>query len=200
VNAYECDANGNGIANPTAKTQSSMVHICIKICDNNDVVITDIKELRLKSDTIVSKAISGSEENVLTEVNGEGTTKKVKITTQMASVFFSDLGARTDIIKIVGTAVMEFKAGASGSRTRKLVRISSTHQKNGNVSDMDHKINGKDDVGDVGLGEFKMKVGISGSSLDTNSAATSGASNALSVTPLVTMTSLALGGVLMHHV
>jgi hypothetical protein len=62
---------------------------------------------------------------------------------------------------------------------------------------MDHKLNGKEDVGDVGLGEFKMKVGISGSSSDANGAATSGASNALSVTPLVTMTSIAFGSVLM---
>jgi hypothetical protein len=50
VDAYECDANGNGIANPTAKTQNSMVDICIETCDNNDVAIADIKELKLKSD------------------------------------------------------------------------------------------------------------------------------------------------------
>jgi hypothetical protein len=193
VEAYECDANDVQIPTPTVKTQNSMVKICINTSAENDVVIKSIKELKLKSNKIASNAISTTGANQLTEVSGEGN-KKVTVTTQMVSAFFSDLGTDvTDTIDIVGTAVMEFKAAG----TRKLVRISSTNQKNGNVSDMDRKLDGTEDVGDAGLGEFEMKVGISGSSSDANGAATSGASNALSVTPLVTITSLVLGGVLM---
>jgi hypothetical protein len=188
VDAFECNDDDTKITVPSNKNQNSMVRICIQTPNNNDVVIASIKDLKLKSDSIASNAISNSDENALTTVEGEGS-KTVAVTTQMVSAFFSDLpDGESDEIEIVGTAVMEFKATGA----RKLVRISNSNQKNGNVSDMDRKLDG-----DAGLGEFEMKVGISKSSSGANGAATSGASNALSTTPLVTVTSLALGGVLM---
>jgi hypothetical protein len=187
VNAFECNDDDTTITNPSNKNQNSMVRICIQTPENNDVVIASIKDFKLKSDSIVSNAISGSDANTLTTVSGEGS-KKVAVTTQMVSAFFSDLQPDTaSTITVEGTAVMEFKATGE----RRLVRISS-NQKNGNVSDMDRKLDG-----DAGLGEFEMKVGISKSSSEENGAATSGASNALSVAPLMTVTSLAIGGVLM---
>jgi hypothetical protein len=188
VNAFECDDDDIKIDSPSNKNQNSMVRICIQTPANNDVVIASIKEFKLKSDSIVSNAISGSDANTLTEVKGEGS-RNVTVTTQMVSAFFSDLQPDTaSTITVEGTAVMEFKATGE----RRLVRISSNNQKNGNVSDMDRKLDG-----DAGLGEFAMKVGISKSSSEANGAATGGASNALSVAPLMTVTSLALGGVLM---
>jgi hypothetical protein len=187
VNAFECNDDDNEIETPPAKTQNSMVRICIQTPADNDVVIASIKDFQLKSDSIASNAISGSAKNALTEVKGEGS-RNVAVTTQMVSAFFSDLQPDTEsTITVEGTAIMEFITGE-----RRLVRISSNNQKNGNVSDMDRKLDG-----DAGLGEFAMKVGISKSSSGANGAATSGASNALSATPLVTMTSLVLGGVLM---
>jgi hypothetical protein len=187
VDAFECNDDDTTITNPSNKNQNSMVRICIQTPDNNDVVIASIKDFKLKSDSIASNAISGSAKNALTEVEGEGS-KTVAVTTQMVSAFFSDLGPDPSTLTVEGTAVMEFKATGA----RKLVRLSNSNQKNGNVSDMDRKLDG-----DAGLGEFEMKVGISKSSSGANGAATSGASNALSATPLVTVTSLALGGVLM---
>jgi hypothetical protein len=189
VDAFECNDDDTIIGSPSNKNQNSMVRICIQTPENNDVVIASIKEFKLKSDSIASNAISGSAKNALTTVSGEGS-KTVAVTTQMVSAFFSDLGTDPSTITVEGTAVMEFKATGQ----RKLVRISS-NQKNGNVSDMDRKLDG-----DAGLGEFEMKVGISKSSSEANGAATSGASNALSVAPLVTVTSLAIGGVLMGTV
>jgi hypothetical protein len=188
VNAFECNDTNELIQTPPAKNQNSMVRICIQTPNNNDVVIASIKELALKSDSIASNAISESDANALTEVEGEGS-KTVAVTTQIVSAFFLDLDpAINSTLTVEGTAVMEFKATGE----RKLVRISNSNHKNGNVSDMDRKLDG-----DAGLGEFEMKVGISKSPSEANSAATSGASNALSANPLVTMTSLALGGVLM---
>jgi hypothetical protein len=189
VNAFECNDDDTKIDNPPAKNQNSMVRICIDTPADNDVVIASIKDFKLKSDPIASNAIIDSDANALTEVSGEGS-KMVAVTTQIVSAFFSDLdpNATGSTITVEGTAVMEFTATGA----RKLVRISSNNQKNGNVSEMDRKLDG-----DAGLGKFEMKVGISKSSSEANGAATSGASNALSATPLVTVTSLAFGGVLM---
>jgi hypothetical protein len=163
-----------------------MIHICISTPD--DVVITYIKDLELKSDTIASFAIDNYMRNPLTTVDNISDKKKV-VSTKLVTAFYAGLDSNaTANITVEGTAVMGFNS-SSATGSRKLAR---SRNKNLNSSIMDRKLDEENSVN-----KFKMEVGISGAN---SAVATSGASTtSFSLVPSTTMTSLALvGGALVY--
>jgi hypothetical protein len=159
-----------------------MINICISTPVDNDVVITDIMNLKLRSDTIASFAIDNYVTNPLTTVVSITDKKKV-VSTQLVTAFYADLDSNaTANITVEGTALMGFPSSLA-TRNRKLVRSRNTNLNN---STMDRKLDEEDS------NKFKMEVGISGAN---SAVATSGASTtSFSLVPSTTMTSLALVG------
>jgi hypothetical protein len=203
VEAYECqwtEFGGVRIENPVPKIQNSMLTICISPIDqSSNIVIAEIKDMQLKSNSIASIAVDQYEPNALTKIYYLDT-NLVVVTTQLVSAFYLDLAPATIYnITVDGTAVLEFTSATSAPTTleatsRKLVGLGNTLQNN-NINTMGRNLDEEDNVVDIGgLGKFDLEVGISGTS---EGAATSGASNArLSVASSVAMTTLALGGTL----
>jgi hypothetical protein len=202
VEAYECDViTGERITNPLPKIQNSMLTICISTVDqSSNIVIAEIRDMQLKSDSIASIAVDEYEPNALTVIY-DLLTNKTMVTTQLVSAFYLDLAPNTIYnIYVVGTAVLKFTSGGSvtvplEATSRKLEGLGNTLQNN-NVNSMGRNLDEEDNVVDIGgLGKFEMEVGISGTS---EGAATSGASNVrlLSVASSVAMAILALVGIL----
>jgi hypothetical protein len=165
-----------------------MINICISTPVDNDVVITDIMNLKLRSDTIASFAIDNYVTNPLTTVVSITDKKKV-VSTKLVTAFYAGLDSNaTANITVEGTAVMGFNS-SSATGSRKLAR---SRNKNLNNSIMDRKLDEENSVN-----KFKMEVGISGAN---SAVATSGASTtSFSLVPSTTMTSLALvGGALVY--
>ena len=177
-----------------------MINICVYTSDSNDVIIAEIKDMRIYSQTLVYNAITDSQANPITLTQSTDAGKKsIGVTTRLVGAFFTDLAeGETISLNIDGTAVMKFAASSPDEpASRKLVRVRS-EVSNNITNEIGMKQWNSDrtldeNVGGDGLGTFETEVEISKSLGD---ASASDANNDGSVSPLASaVQSLVMGGV-----
>ena len=173
-----------------------IINVCIYTPDSNDVIIAEIKDMRIYSSTLDYNAITDSKTNPITLTKSTDAGKKFIVTTRLVGAFFTDLAdGETSSLNIDGTAVMEFAASSPGSR--KLVRVRSEVSNNiSNEIDMKQWNSDRtldENVGGDGLGTFETEVEIS---KRLGAASASDADNDGNVSPLASaVQSLVMGGV-----
>ena len=70
-----------------------MIDICLYTSDSDDVIIAEIKDMRIYSETLVYNAITDSEANPITLIQSMDAGKKSIVTTRLVGAFFTDLAA-----------------------------------------------------------------------------------------------------------
>ena len=70
-----------------------MINVCVYTSDSNDVIIAEIKDMRIYSSTIEYNAITDSETNPITFTKRMDAGKKSIVTTRLVGAFFTDLAA-----------------------------------------------------------------------------------------------------------
>ena len=200
VGACECDENGDCIGEQAleTKTSNSMINICVYLPNsNNIVVLSEIKDMEIFSNTLVYKIITDSAANDITVTKIINGGKKEMISTRLVGAFFTSLEEGvTSSVNIIGTVVMEFSASSSVEPgVRKLVTVGSVRQ---NTEDSGtkytHSFNterGLERTDSAGLGEFGVEVEISKSVEDLVVAPTS---DAITDGVLSIVLSLIIGG------
>ena len=176
-----------------------MINVCVYTSDSNDVIIAEIKDMRIYSETLVYNAITDSEANPITLTKSIDAGKKSIVTTRLVGAFFTDLAdGVTDSLNIDGTAVMRFAASSPGEpASRKLVRVRSEVSNNipneiGMKQWNADRTLDQNDGGDS-LGTFEIEVDIS---KKLGAASVSDAYNNGNVSPLaLAVQSLVMGGV-----
>jgi hypothetical protein len=177
-----------------------MINVCV-YTSVNDVIIAEIKDMRIYSETLEYNAIADSKANSITLTKSMDAGKKNIVTTRLVGAFFTDLAeGETISLNIDGSAVMEFATSSSGESapSRKLVRVRS--EVSNNIPNeigmkqwnadrtLDEKV-----VGGDSLGKFEIEVDIS---KKLGAASVSDAYNNGNVSPLaLAVQSLVMGGV-----
>lgn len=105
VSACECDASTRECKDsPSALGQNSPVTLCV-FTNSTEVVIGDIKSLKLSQGSLAYDAITNSNPlNSFTSKSEMGTQREV-VSTRLISAFFLD---PTTAVTVSGTAIMEF--------------------------------------------------------------------------------------------
>ena len=177
-----------------------MINVCVYTSDSNDVIIAEIKDMRIYSETLEYNAITDSQANPITLTKSIDAGKKSIVTTRLVGAFFTDLAeGEKSSLNIDGTAVMEFAASSPDEpASRKLVRVRSEVSNNMIKNEIGMKQWNSDrtldeNVGGDGLGTFEMEVEIS---KRLGAASASDANNDGHVSPLTSaVQSLIMGGV-----
>ena len=170
-----------------------MINVCVYTSGENDVIIAEIKDMRIYSETLVYNAITDSEANPITITKSIDAGKKSIVTTRLVGAFFTDLAdGVTDSLNIDGTAVMKFAASSPGEPSRKLVRVRS-EVSNNSPNEIGMKQWNADRTLDDNVGTFETEVEIA---KGLGAASTSDAYNGGDVSPLASaVQSLVMGGV-----
>ena len=64
-----------------------MINVCVYTSDSNDVIIAEIKDMRIYSETLVYNAITDSEANPITLTKSIDAGKKSIVTTRLVGAF-----------------------------------------------------------------------------------------------------------------
>ena len=169
------------------------MNICVYTSDENDVIIENVKDMRIYSSALEYNVISNSEANPITLTKSMNAGKTSIVTTRLVGAFFTDLAeGETNFVNIDGTAVMKFAASSPGQpASRKLVRVRS--EVSNDISNEIGKKEGNSRTLEDGFGTFEMDMELGEG---VGAASASDAYNDGNLTPLVlAVQSLAMGAV-----
>jgi len=195
LTACECDEDGNCIdsSSSVAKTQNSMINVCVETPQNNDVIIEDIKDMSIFTPALVYKAITDYKPNDITLTKKVGGGKKNIVTTRLVGAFFTDLvDGIPSSLSIDGTAVMKFAAPSTGEpAVRKLVKVRSEVSNEMKQRNSDRNLD--ESVSGDGLATFELEMAIT---KELGGASASDANDDGNVSPLaLAVQSLVMGSV-----
>ena len=170
-----------------------MINVCVKTPQNNDVIIEEIKDMSIFTDSLVYNAITDYESNDITLTKKVDGGKKHIVTTRLVGAFFTDLeDGETSSLSIDGTAVMKFAASSTGEpAVRKLVKVRSEVSNEMKQRNSDRNLD--ESVSGDGLATFEVEMAIT---KELGGASASDANDDGNVSPLaLAVQSLVMGSV-----